>query len=368
MRILHLIDPGSRPCVVRMAAEAVARLDDHEHDALVIGTRRDLDLAGRCGLVARGRLAAPLGRPALARQALRAYLAAWERARGAYDLVHGWTPEAGVLASLACRRRVVAGASWGSDWAPGARWALRILRRRGVPVLDDLPPAVDGASILREERALLRQRYDADATTFVVGLVGEPPSMVDGAIAADIAGRTALAGRDVRLVVHPGAFRQPGLLRWHRRLRIPRLMIADERIAEPWRVAPGLDAVIATARQRPAGRAAPPAVLPVLWMMAAGLVILAEDRGPAAALIEHERTGMLFAPGSFNDAAGLLMRLHDDAALASGLAAAGQADVEERFTPEAFAARLRAAYGLEPLAEQRVRGVVVDACEHVAGE
>jgi len=292
VRILHLIDPaspGGGPGTLRLAAEALSRSAIAAHDVLIVGNSRHRDLARRCGLETRGRLGAPLNRPLLARGGLRSFLRACESVNGRYDLLHAWTlSAAGLGVRGAGQRPLLATAIDGLVSRP-------LLRRvQSVPVLAAtdpvrrdleavgwdpgllslLPPGVDRKAIGLEQRALLRERWGADETTFVAGLLGEPPARIDGVLAMNALGRVALSGKDVRLVLHHEATSPYDLRRWLVRLGLSEFVVVDDAAVEPWRVVAGLDAALVATRC--GHRVAEPSVMPVLWAMAAGVPVVAE--------------------------------------------------------------------------------------------
>jgi glycosyltransferase involved in cell wall biosynthesis len=366
VRILHLIDPaspGGGPGTLRLAAEALSRSAISAHDVLIVGNSRHRDLAGRCGLKTRGRLGAPLNRPALARGGLRSFLRACEPVNGRYDLLHAWTLSAAGLGALgAGRRPLLATAFVGLVARP-------VLRRvQSVPVLAAtdavrrdleaagwdpgllslLPPGVDREAIGLEQRALLRERWGADETTFVAGLLGEPPARLDGVLAMNALGRVALSGKDVRLVLHHEATAPHDLRRWLVRLGLGEFVVVDDAAVEPWRVVAGLDAALFAARF--GRRAAGLSVTPVLWAMAAGVPVVAEAARAISDIIDDGASGVLFEPGDINGAAACLLNVYDRGREAAGIGDAARAAVVERFDIAGFAARLDAVY------EQCVRG------------
>lgn len=353
MRILHLIDPahpGAGPCTLKAAAEAVSRTPTFDHDVLVIGNAGHLAMARRCGLNPRGRIGAPLNHPVLARDALRSFLQSYERARGRYDLVHAWTPVA--AAAVPAGRRVLV-ASIGAGWR---LWSAARARQ-----VAEIPAGVDGAAVDTEQRALLREQWGADETCFVVGVLGEPAGAVGGEVVLNAAGRAALTGRDVRVVLHHEATVLGGLRRWMPRMGLGRLVVVDDRVIEPWRIAAGFDAAVLAHGPRAAPRSrrrwhrlvppvlqavttgdrpGPPGSLPGLWAMAAGVPVIVERSHPVGGLIEDSNSGLLVAPGSFNNIAARIVDLFDDPHKAGSIGAAGRALVETRHRADVFAKRL----------------------------
>ena len=215
-------------------------------------------------------------------------------------------------------------------------------------MLSLLPPGVDREAIGLEQRALLRERWGADETTFVAGLLGEPPARLDGVLAMNALGRVALSGKDVRLVLHHEATAPHDLRRWLGRLGLGNFVVVDDAAAEPWRVVAGLDAALVATRF--GGGAAGPSVTPLLWAMAAGVPVVAEAAHAISGIIDDGTSGLLFEPGDINSAAACLLHLYDRGGEAAGIGDAARAVVDQRFDIAGFAARLDAVY------EQCVRG------------
>lgn len=348
MKVLHLIDPaapGGGPCTLRLVAEAVSRIGSIEHEVLVIGTAGHHALAARCGLSPCRRIAGGSHRAVIASAHLRHAVAALENRGKPVDLIHAWTDSSAAAARAVGRRAVM----------------------DGLPI----DPAVDPEVMAGENRPLLRERWQADETTFVIGLLGEPAEWCDAETALAAVGRVALTGRDVKLLMHHRAARHSPSIRWLGKLGLTHMVIVDDEIAEPWRILPGLDAAMLATRRRPrptapgpasrlAGRAAAllglpgpgyePAMqarfclLPLLWAMAAGVPVIADDRPGWSRIIDNGRTGLLFEPGRFNAAATHVLDLFADARTADRLGKAARKLVEEKFNPGIFADRLERLY------------------------
>lgn len=366
MRILHLIDPDpceAGACVLGLAADAVARLDHHRHDVLIIGDMSRMMLAAGCGLQPLGSIAPALGRTALAKRGLSRFLHAEETANGPYDLIHAWTMTAAVVAATARPwHTIVAGPLTSSPGPSVSKRAIARINRCAVRVLVATPalqrdwiamgvdpllltplaPGVDRQRLGPEDRAMLRSRWGADETTFVVGLVGEPACCVDTQTAVRAAVRIIYTGRSVKLLAHHSTDLRRQAANWVERVGLGDLLVVEDDLAQPWMVAPGLDAALlvgyrphsAPARHSPCG------LLPALWAMAAGTPIIADTTQPVADLLADERNGLLVQRGDVNAIARSILRLHDDAALSNRLSQVAQQLVTTRFDAETFAKSL----------------------------
>ncbi len=370
MRILHLIDPDpceAGACVLGLAADAVARLDHHRHDVLIIGDTSRMMLAARCGLRPLGGIPAALGRTALARRGLARFLHADETVNGPYDLIHAWTMPAAVVAATARPwHTIIAGPLTSPPGPSVSKRAIARINRCAVRVLvatpqlhrdwtavgvdpllvtSQLPGAgvgVDRRRLAPEDRAMLRSRWGADETTFVVGLVGEPQPRVDTPTAVMAAVRVIHTGRAVKLIVHHAAALRLGATRWVDQLGIGDLLVVEDGLAQPWMVVPGLDAALVVSRSSGATelRHSPCGLLAPLWTMAAGVPIIAGSNQTVADLLEDEHNGLLVQRGDVNGIARGMLRLHDDASLAQRLGDAGQELVTSRFDAATFAKSL----------------------------
>ncbi|MEE8154681.1 MAG: glycosyltransferase [Phycisphaerales bacterium] len=372
MRILHLIDPDAGEagaCVLGLAADALARLDHHRHDVLIIGDTSRMMLAARCGLRPLGGVAPMLGRTAFARRGVARFLCAQETIHGPYDLLHAWTmPTATLAAIVGPWKNIIAGPLTSPPGPSMSRRAIMRINRCAVRVLvatpalqrdwtadgvDPLlvtaqPPGagVDRQRIAPEDRALLRSRWGADETTFVVGLVGEPQPRVDTQTAVRAAVRVAFTGRSMKLLAHHSTGLRRQAANWAERVGLGELLVVEDDLAQPWTVAPGLDAALVVARSSrttPLGDSSCSLLAP-LWAMAAGTPIIADSDQTIADLLEDERNGLLVQRGDVNAIARSILRLHDDASLAQRLGDAGQQLVTTRFDATTFAKSLHDIY------------------------
>ncbi|MCP3905395.1 MAG: glycosyltransferase [Planctomycetes bacterium] len=403
MRVLHLVDPGSPgggACTLRLMAEPMTRLRSIEQDVIVIGHRGHVELAVRCGVRPVGAIAPTLGLSLSAQRALRRAIAERERRQGRYDVIHAWTLSSAALARTAAPgRALMATAMVGPTTEPAAHGQIALLRRRPAPVLAGsgfvreefremgldggvvsvLPPAVTTRDVDERQRATLRQRWGATDATLVVGVPAQPIGWSDARRAVEVLARLAYTERDIRFVVHHSANRRVQTTRWLEQQGFRDLLVVDDTLAEPWRVVAGFDAALlmnddlntrnlSTAGSpwsllTGGGRRARPAsgVLPALWAMAAGVVVIAEESAACAEIIADEVSGLLIPAGDINAAADRLGRLHDDRALAERLGAGARAAVNEGFTADAFCARLGTWY------ERADRGAAEAASTAAAG-
>jgi glycosyltransferase involved in cell wall biosynthesis len=388
MRILHLIDArssGGGACVMKLATEPIARIRSIEHVVLLVGHGDDGALAERCGLRIDGRIGAIAGRPALARRQLARAIDAYARAGEPVDLVHAWSPEATLLAlASGIDVRVVGTLTIGPAAGLRTQALIMALDERPAPLLaltptlasewamagvqpstiHVLPPAVNPAALHADESARLahRRRWRAGARSMVVGAVGEPAEWLDSRAAASVGLIAALAGHDVRIVIHSQAMRRRDTEDWLEEIGDPELLVVDDELAEPWRVLSSLDAAIVLAPARAeedlrgmgspfatilgGGRRVepPPSILPALWAAGAGLPVLASRTPTFASIFEDGRSAFLTDPGDVNRAADGLMRLADDRQLGGRIGAAAADVVRRRFNVSAFCVRLKECY------------------------
>lgn len=405
MRVLHLIDPGSPgggACTLRLLAEPLDRLGSVEQDVLVLGTRDHVELAARCGVAPRGQLGIPTAAPAAALAGLRRFIAAYERANGPYDIVHAWSPRAAMLASLAAgERHRLATFAVGPVTEPLTAVLIRMMRRSPLPILAGStavereyrslgvdgeqisvhPPAVNPDSVDGQSRESLRERWEIPPDAFVVGLLSEPVGWADVRIAAEVAARVSITGRDVRVLAHHAAARRADAERRMRNLGRGRIVIVDDDVAEPWRVVAGLDAALLLGGElnsmdlREAGRPFAvltgggrrlrpmPGILPLLWAMSAAVPVVAEASDAVRDVVEDGVNGLLVNQHDVKAACDRIRRLYDDRTIAGRIGFAAREHIADRFHVSAYCVRLKDVY--ERLAAGRPVRVISEYAEPV---
>lgn len=368
MRILHLIDADAFEAgVFGLAADALARLEDHRNDVLIIGDASQMRLAARCGLHPLGGIAPMFGRTASARRGLARFLSAQETIHGPYDVLHAWTmPVAALGASVEPNKPIIAGPITNPPGVSMSKRAVKRINRCAVRVLcattqlqrdwiangvDPLLiapqlPGVDRVRLALEDRALLRSRWGADETTFVVGLVGEPAHCVDVQAAVMAAVRVTFTGRSIKLLTHHAAGLRRQAANWVQRVGLGDLLLVDDDLAQPWTVAPGLDAALIVGRRPSTAplRNSSCGLLPGVWAMAAGVPVIADRAQPIAEVLEDECSGLLVDHGDVNAIARSILQLHDDAALSKRLSQAAMQLVNDLFDADTFAKSLDDVY------------------------
>jgi hypothetical protein len=385
VNVLHLVDPGEAgggALTLRFLADLC--LARHANDAVIVfGHREHARLAQRCGVRVDGLMAFPRTARLRVPRALAALVSAMEGAHGRFDLVHAWSARTGgICARLLPDRPSVVSAMVGPQrqslvervaWAHAAsvsRAAPRRVLAANESVAGELllagadpgallivEPGVD-VSLLREDRQpsrlALRQRWDVDDETLLVGLISQPISWGDARAAASIVTLPVTANRNVKLLVHPNATRLQAAYEWARPLELDRCLIQDPDLAEPWRVLAGIDVALWLGNERTeydsgaaqswSGRHPLPGLQPILWALAAGLPVIAERCAAVSELIRDGENGILIEPGDVPAGAKNMTALHDDANVRRSLGQAAQRIVAAQFTIARAAQRVGQVY------------------------
>jgi hypothetical protein len=386
LKVLHLADPGTPgggATTLHLLGEVVQRLNSIRHNVLLVGSRGHADLARRCGVEPLGRMSVPRQVPMAGRRSLVRFLEDHESACGRFDLIHAWTARAAVLASMAAPDRKRLGMlAVGPLSDLNSQFMMMLLEQRPMPLLaystavkreyeslgvnhrsvSILHPAVNPASVDAMERDELRERWEVDEDTFIIGLLSEPVSWADARTAMAVVSRVAVTGRTVKLLVHPSAARRGEADRWSRRLERGNLLIVDDEVAEPWRIVNGIDAALLIGgelnsmdmsaagsffslltgggrRLRPM-----PGIMPLLWAMAAGVPVVAEASDAVRDIVEEGRSGLLVRQHDIDTACDRFIRLVDDRVLARRIGANASEHVRHKFGISAYCVRLKDAY------------------------
>jgi len=101
----------------------------------------------------------------------------------------------------------------------------------------------------------------------------------------------------------------------------------------PTSIMPCFDAVVLATKCETFGLVLPEA-------MRAGVAVIGSNCGGVPEIIEHEKTGLLFEPGSVADLSDQLLKFVDDKGFCKQLAKAGKKDADERFSEEQHFSRL----------------------------
>jgi glycosyltransferase involved in cell wall biosynthesis len=353
---------------MRLAAGLIGSMTSATHEVVIIGPSRHMALAQRCGLKPSGWLAPPGSVPFGGRRDLARFVAALSARGRRPDVIHAWSTRSAALATLAAPE-VARLATLHVGPFPGfeSRYHARVLRRNPAALLAAsaviarecraagfdrrhlalFPPAIDAAAAGPFTRSKVRARWQLqlglDPGTFVVGLLSEPIRWPDVRAAATSIARVTLAGRNIRLLVHPRAARRIEAQRFLREVDMEDFLIFDDRAAEPWTILRGLDAAYVSAGWRPGPE---PSMLPLLWSLACGVPAITELNDATRSIIDDEVNGLLVDPHDVNAASDRMVRLYDDRALGKRLAEAGASLIRDTYDMKSYTMRLKHAYDL----------------------
>ena len=216
----------------------------------VIGTLADAERAAALGLRVVASCAPPLGDVALARRQL--------------------------LEALGGTRRIGAIRAYGARAAEAAR--VCGIRAEAVP--DPLPPP-----LAPDDAAAAREAWGAGPGDLALLLLALPPLAGDARLALDVAGRAAMLGGRVVLVVHPAA----GAV-WHARRFADAAgdawwLATDARAEEPELLAGAIDVALAVpSSPGPAGHP-----MGIELALRAGVPVVASEDAPGAQLVDPAR-------------------------------------------------------------------------------
>jgi len=198
-------------------------------------------------------------------------------------------------------------------------------------------PGLDLSRIEHTHRKNIRSEWGVeDDSQMVIGVPAHPARRVDAWRAAKILCLSRLAGLETTVVISPQTSRLDSARHLANGVNVGMHFIVDERMDRPWEIMSGIDVGIAlgdrideddqgsdhhantdgTSRQNgtlstinhlwsgnrtnngnATQRRPIPGVLPMLWMAAAGKMIIAEAGSVVSEWIEHNHSGLLVKPG-----------------------------------------------------------------------
>lgn len=340
MRIAHVIDTTCTdfaPTTVAMLADLIRAPSDVFHEVVVMGP------PNVCEGILQSFDAAdvPIVRAPPTRRFLQAQQLRTTLATRSIDAVHAWSIPGAALAGAAVpgRRCIVTVTHLPS---PGrVTWLMRHRLRRGNTIISTisdplrcaltrhgwpsdairlLQPGVNPAWVDDDRRDALRASWGVvDASTRVVLLMGDPPNRAEATEAGLCVGLAHETGRDIRLLVSPQARGTDRATRMAHEIDRAERIIVDDIADTPWVALAGCDAAMILdggfAARRGVGAShlagTTGGTLSVLWAMAAGVPLIAEDTDRMRAFIDPQLSGCLTAPGSAKAVARQLCQWHD---------------------------------------------------------
>lgn len=365
--------------MLRLTTMVIDRVADRSHDVLALGTSRDESLARRCGLRPLGHVPVPGGLPGMAQPAVARVATAVRGSLGAPLLLHAWGERAARAAHCAdatatvvvlarpprMTHATVVHARGGGCIEPGAVASATIAlgdplhralasRAGSAEGLHGVALAADPAALPNDPsaaRAAMRARWGASPGEFIMGLVGDVGPSCHARMAMYMLALASVAGRPIRLVMHPAARGAARLVRWSKGLRwgdrhvLRSSIVLDEAVVEPWRSAPGLDAALFFTVPSSDGERQCSGLC-LAWTALCGVPTIAEEGATARAMIDDGRTGFVVPSHEHTTGVNRLVRLVDDAALRRTLGEAARQDAIARWSPELFTRRLEEVYAI----------------------
>ncbi|MBX3356091.1 MAG: hypothetical protein KF724_10405 [Phycisphaeraceae bacterium] len=376
-RVLHVITPSAPAAgeaMLRLLGFTRRLLPELDHQVLVVGAFALSRRAVAAGVGGHRRLPPLLGAPRLSARGIRNaveqagadLIHLWDHASA--DLVVDGRPAAGVVATLAGTPVRGAATPLAQDRAEAiclgerarrqaldAGWLHGRVRTVSPPVDSQFNSGAHGREVTR---AAWRDSWGIDEATVAVGVLGDPWTSIDAKLAFDMAGRAALAGHRVKLVIDPRAAAAGELRRWGDLTSLRHVFVEEPAAARPWTIVHALDAALVV-EQRPISpkrwcllakpRGAPSGPLSALWAVDAGLPLVATTGGVVEGLVPPERVVQVRRQANAGAAAlcGLLPRADCAAASTPALQRTTEDDPappQRRATAESWAREIRALY------------------------
>ncbi len=363
MRILHLVDhaDGSTdPATLALLATTLGRLGPHEQQVLLLGGAELEAHARAVGINDLARQGVLLGHAWMGALNLPRWLEreGWQNP----DLVHCWSASTLTLAALRLRGiprvctfthlpttrqthwlRLLTSEAGNTTLLPTSATIRRELLAGGVPeaLTHVLRPGLDFARVEQRQRAALRQQWEVPDDAFVIALLGDPPHAQDAVAAMFCVGLTIASlptarRQRVHLLLHP---RQRGRERCReldRPLGRDDVVIADAKVALPWSVLPGCDAVLMLGDHGGG--------LSLLWALAGNVPVVGAATYAISEVLEDRHSALLFKPHDLHAGAERLVRLIEDQQLAWKLRDAARNEAFSYFSRQRYCTSLQAIY------------------------
>ncbi len=332
-------------------------------------------MAEQCGLTIDETLMAPGGHPMLWTRVVRKTM---RKSSAPVDLVHAWSRRAALATAFArMEQPIVASVGLSAPTTPIEAWMWkRAIKTKHIAVVAvgagphselatvrspvKIPLGVDPNYIDEMDRSLRRESWGVDETTFVVALLGEPLAGIDLITAIGGVSRAALAGRDIRLLVHERTADRIDMTRWLEPLGMESLVIVENDVAQPWRVCGAVDAAMCLPTKADFGSPGP-----MLWAWAGGAPVISSF-GDDFRIDGDTESRLPVAAKSPNDVAQRLLRLHDDQALRLRMIESGRNLTREHHNMELCASRLLEFY--RGLIDRKPPSVAADAPTGTPGD
>lgn len=386
LNVLHLIDPGlpgGGSCTLKLLADTVSRLSDVRHDLIIIGNAGHVEMARSMGLRSIVLLPPPPKIARLRSRTFRSVIGELERRCGRFDLIHSWTQRSAVMCGKTLpRRKRLTTLAIGPDPAwdvkhllPAEKHSTVSLHAFNSGIRDDLAaqgappesvrvtaPGIEaGGNDDHAKRAVWRERWKVDDRAFVIGVLSQPLEWADARTAMSILIRLTSTNRKMHLVLHHASDYRVEAESRAREQGIDHLLIWEDSLARPWEVAPGLDIALAysgvfnVSGPRPVaprggrlfggdGLLPAPGMLPSLYVMGAGIPVVAQDIGAAREVHVDELQSLLVGSDEVLRMCDPIVRLMDDRNYYKSMRARSREVIEERFSLDSFVARLHTAY------------------------
>jgi glycosyltransferase involved in cell wall biosynthesis len=378
MHVLHLIDPGhdfNGPMPLALAAAGIGRLQGISDATWLWGSSQLKQDAHTAGLRNCQFVSTPMGDPMLLAPRLRALLRAQPQDKG--TLVECWSPRMfqvvrilapnltrilRVTRPLSVKELKLTRATLASDATPSTIVAISATLRHhlisyGIPSdrTVTLPPGIDLSLHQPGLRTKIRQAWGIQGENIiVVGVIGDPPRLVDAydasmatgltevsqtrktTLGAGVSGVTDPAHRYYRTLFHPHQERLSNAVTTARQFRDISTILQDANVDAPWLTLPGCDVAIAIGPHASG--------LGLLHAMASGVPIAAEATRPNCEALEDQHNSLLSKPDWLQGISHNILRILGNPDLAWKLKENARQDIYSTYSRSTYCTRLSRLY------------------------